>query len=84
MLVLDEGFMSGALAASGLRDAGCEVTVLAATGGRGAHRGRGIEWSLAPRPENPGFHDAVTATIARRRIDVVYPATELVRWRLDE
>lgn len=79
VLVLDEGFMSGALTAVGLRDAGCDVTVLAATGGRGSHRGRGIEWALAPRLDNPGFLDAVTAAIARRRITLVYPVTEPLR-----
>lgn len=76
--------MSGALAAVGLRDAGCEVTVLAATGGRGAHRGRGIEWALGPRLDDPTLFDAVDAAIRRRDIDLVYAATEPARWRLED
>ena len=50
ILVLDEGFMSGALAAIGLRDAGCDVDVLAAVTGSAATGGRPAIPGIAPQP----------------------------------
>ena len=79
VLVLDEGFMSGAYAAIGLRDAGWRVTVLAATGGRGDYRGRDISWSLAPAVSSASFLSACDRTVQHERPDVVYPVTEPIQ-----
>jgi hypothetical protein len=86
VLLLDEGFMSGTHTALGLSQAGCAVVVLAGTGGRGRHVGRGIEWSLAPRAGSDGFLRAVDATVRQSAFDYVYPVTEPIQeqlWRSD-
>lgn len=76
VLVLDEGFMSGAATAIGLRDAGCAVTVLAATGGHGWYRGHSIEWELMPPIFDRRWMDTVARVIERDRVDHVLPVTE--------
>ena len=76
VLILDEGFVSGALAALGLSDAGCEVHVLAATGGRGAYRGSRGTWEQLPRLGNPTLPDMIRSRIETASFDVVYPVTE--------
>ena len=78
ILVLDEGFMSGAHAALGLARAGCQVTVLAGTGGRGGHVGRNIRWSLAPEVGTAAFLQAVNVSLAAP-FDYVYPMTETIQ-----
>ena len=76
--------MSGAFTAFGLRDAGCTVSVHAAAGGRGSHRGRGISWSLGPPAESSEYLDSIAEAIARERPDVVYPVTEPIQWRIED
>ena len=76
VLVLDEGFMSGAATAIGLRDAGCAVTVLAATGGRGQHRGHGIAWELMPALSNKRWSETVARVVDRDRVDHILAITE--------
>lgn len=76
VLVLDEGFVSGALAALGLSEAGCDVHVLAATGGRGAYRGRRGTWEQLPRVGTPGLQDAIGRRVHEGGYDVVHPVTE--------
>jgi carbamoyl-phosphate synthase L subunit-like protein len=82
VLVLDEGFMSGTHTALGLTQAGCAVVVLAGTGGRGRHVGRGIAWSLAPRAGSDEFLRAVDATVRQSAFDYVYPVTEPIQEQL--
>lgn len=82
VLLLDEGFMSGAQTAVGLRDAACDVVVLAAAGGRGRHVGRGIAWSLGPPVSSAEFLSAVDDAVRRERIEVVYPLTEPIQQRI--
>src|SRR5262245_26266862 len=72
VLVLDEGFMSGAYTALGLGEAGCQVDVLAAVGGRAKFRSATGVWRFGPRPGDPALH----AAFDRSRYDVVYPVTE--------
>ncbi len=82
VLLLDEGFPSGAHAAIGLRDAGCRVTVLAGTGGGGGHTGRDIAWALAPPVASDAFLEAATRIVRRDGISVVYPVTEPIQRRI--
>src|SRR5215471_19469359 len=79
LLLLDEGFMSGAYTAIGLRDAGCRVTIVAGVGGRGHYDGRNITWSLAPRVANAGFLTAVDGLVRRGEFDRVLPLTEPIQ-----
>jgi hypothetical protein len=82
VLLLDEGFMGSAYTAVGLRNAGCRVAVLAGTGGRGGHDGRGIRWSLAPPVQSAAFLAAVDDALAREHFDYVYPTTEPIQQRV--
>ena len=74
VLVLDEGFVSGALTALGLRRAGCAVRVLGAVGGSGRVESRGSAWELAPRVGDPALLPLICQRT--RENDVVYPVTE--------
>lgn len=82
VLVLDEGFMSSAYAAVGLRDTKCRVIVLAGTGGRGQHNGGSIRWSLAPAVSSDAFLAVVDHVVRNDDVDVVYPMTEPIQARL--
>lgn len=82
VLLVDEGFMSGALAALGLRDAGCDVSVVAATGGRGGHQGRGIRWRIGSRVGTDALLGLLDRLDAADRFDVVVPATEPLQAQL--
>jgi hypothetical protein len=84
LLLLDEGFMSGALTAAGMRDAGCTVVVAGAVGGRGRHRARGIDWHLCPAPTDPRFPATVAAFARAHLVDRVWPLTEPTRDALDD
>jgi hypothetical protein len=68
VLILDEGFTSGAFTAIGLARAGCRVDVQAAVGGRAECRTATGHWWFGPGPSEfaapPGDWD------------IVYPATE--------
>ncbi|MFL5580476.1 MAG: ATP-grasp domain-containing protein [Gemmatimonadaceae bacterium] len=76
VLLLDEGFMSGALAAVGLRDAGCEVAVLAACGGRARCRTRSLAWTMGPAPGDPALPAAVERAAVEWRAEHLLPCTE--------
>lgn len=76
VLLIDEGFMSGAFTARGLRRAGCAVDVIAATGGSGRCVGGGDSWRLAPRVDDPRLMDVLDDVIVGSRYDIVYPITE--------
>lgn len=78
LLMLDEGFMSGAHAAVGLAAAGIEVTVLALIGGRGRSLNEAVEWRVAERPRTPG-QLARIIEVAGADADVIYPVTEPLR-----
>ena len=80
VLLLDEGFASGALTARGLRRAGCTVDVIAATGGTGSCPGTGGTWRLAPRVGDPRLIEVLDAAVRRSRCDVVFPVTEPLQW----
>ena len=84
ILILDEGFMSGAHTAHGLAAAGHDVAVLAATGGRGRCATAGVEWRLAPTIDSaPALERAMSD--ASLDADVIYPVTEPLRalsWNL--
>src|SRR5919199_3437930 len=87
LLLLDEGFMGSAYAAVALRDAGCDVTVLAGTGGRGGYRGRRLRWSLAPPVRSARYMAAVDEAVrdeaARGRpFECVLPLTEPIQERI--
>lgn len=82
VLILDEGFMSGTIAARALSSAGCRVDVIAATGGHGRCAVDGCEWRLAPRVGDRALLDLVEQAVARGRHDVVYPVTEPLQWLL--
>ena len=82
VLVLDEGFVSGALTAVGLRDAGFHVTVVAGTGGRGAYRGRDIFWRLAPAVSSDAYLALLDGLVRTQRFDHVLPLTEPIQSRL--
>ena len=73
VLLLDEGFVSGALTALGLQGVGCTVDVIAATGGDGECRTDTGTWRLAPRVGHPELLDLISR---QHQYDVVYPATE--------
>src|SRR4051794_20222754 len=81
VLLLDEGFASGALTALGLHAAGCDVDVVAAVGGRASCAATGGKWSLAPRIDSGSFEDVAERLRRDARSDVVYPTTEpLQQW----
>lgn len=76
VLVLDEGFVSGAIAAIALERAGCRVDVIAAAGGNArCPHGRG-EWRIAPRLDDPRYLAALDRTVRDGAYDVLYPVTE--------
>ena len=84
VLILDEGFMSGALSARGLADAGLQVAVLAAIGGRGCCESRGVRWRVTERLTSP---ERLERAISDSGVaaDVIYPVTEPLRalsWKL--
>jgi hypothetical protein len=84
ILILDEGFMSGAHTAYGLAAAGHDVAVLAATGGRGRCIASGVEWRLAPTI-NPSTDLERAISTGGVGADVIYPVTEPLRalsWKL--
>ena len=74
--------MSGTHTALGLRAAGCRVTVLAATGGRGTCARDGLRWALAPRADSADFLRVVGEYVREERIDHVLPLTEPLQQRL--
>jgi hypothetical protein len=76
VLLLDEGFASGALTAIGLHAAGCDVDVVAAIGGRASCAATDGKWSFAPRVNSGSFEDVVERLRRDARYDVVYPTTE--------
>lgn len=76
VLLIDEGFMSGAFTARGLRRAGCAVDVIAATGGGGRCGGGAHSWRLAPRVDDPRLMAVLDAEIRGSRYDIIYPITE--------
>ena len=84
VLLLDEGFISGAVTARGLARAGCHVDVIAATGGRGDCTTAGGTWMLAPRVGDPRLLDIVDATARTTTYDVIYPVTEPLQWLLSD
>ena len=79
LLLLDEGFMSGAYTAIGLRDAGCRITIVAGTGGRGHYDGQNIDWSLAPAINSREYLCAVDRLVRRSTYDYVLPLTEPIQ-----
>jgi predicted ATP-grasp superfamily ATP-dependent carboligase len=84
VLMLDEGFMSGAHCARGLAAAGLRVTVLAAIGGHGRCEAQGVRWRVTDRLESPEELERVIA-MAGAEADVIYPVTEPLRalsWKL--
>ncbi len=82
VLILDEGFASGAITALGLRRAGCVVDVIAATGGSGSCRATGGTWRLAPRVSDPRLFHVLDRSVRESQWDVVYPVTEPLQWLL--
>lgn len=76
ILLLDEGFASGAMTALGLHAAGCDVDVLSAVGGRGRCRATGGEWRLASKVDTAGLAREAEVAVQRQRYDAVYPTTE--------
>ena len=74
VLLLDEGFVSGALTGFGVKRAGCWVHVLACVGGTHRVQSRGSTWELAPRVGDPALLPLIRAR--SRGFDVVYPVTE--------
>ena len=81
ILLLDEGFMSGALAAVGLRDAGCDLEIHAAVGGDATVETPGLRWRFAPEPDAPELERWIADVVDQRAIDVVYPVTEPLQAR---
>jgi hypothetical protein len=79
LLLLDEGFMSGALSAVGLRDAGCHVTLVAGVGGRGQYDARRLVWRLAPGIRRREYLEAVNALVRQETFDHVLPLTEPIQ-----
>jgi len=79
LLLLDEGFMSGAYTAVGLRDAGCRITIVAGTGGHGHYDGRNIDWSLAPAIDSREYLCAIDRLVRRSTYDYVLPLTEPIQ-----
>jgi hypothetical protein len=84
LLLLDEGFMSGALTAAGLRDAGFRITIVAGAGGRGEYDGQNISWSLAPRVGSAAYLAAVDRLVRQHAFDRVVPLTEPIQRALWE
>lgn len=76
VLLLDEGFVSGAQTALGLRRAGCRVTVLAATGVDARCASGGIEWRMVRQRVGQDLLAVIEAHIATAAFDVIYPTTE--------
>jgi len=73
VLLLDEGFVSGALTALGLQRVGCTVDVIAATGGAGECHTDAGTWRLAPKVGHPELRGLMSR---QQEYDVVYPVTE--------
>ncbi len=82
VLLLDEGFVSGTRTAFGLRQAGCDVHVLAATGGSGRCAGTGGTWRFVPRVGDSRLMPTIDAAVRAGAFDVVYPLTEPLQWML--
>jgi hypothetical protein len=82
VLLLDEGFISGAVTARGLGRAGCRVDVIAATGGRGRCTTADGAWTLAPRVGDARLLDVVEEAHRATPYDVIYPVTEPLQWLL--
>jgi hypothetical protein len=78
LLMLDEGFMSGAHTAVGLAAAGIDVTVLALIGGRGRSLTEAVEWRLAEQPRDPGQLARLIGT-SGVGAEAIYPVTEPLR-----
>jgi biotin carboxylase len=78
LLMLDEGFMSGAHTAVGLAGAGIDVTVLALVGGRGVSLREAVEWRLAEQPRNADHLAAILDALGVDA-DAIYPVTEPLR-----
>ena len=76
VLMLDEGFASGALTALGLRDAGCRVSVRACVGGTAHARSRNLDWRLMPSLTDDRFADLIDEVVTELEPDVVYLLTE--------
>jgi glutathione synthase/RimK-type ligase-like ATP-grasp enzyme len=75
VLMLDEAFVSGTVTALGLRDAGCDVYVLSAAGGRGRSHSPGLTCELLPRGVDR-VAGRVRELTSSGAVDVVYPVTE--------
>jgi len=82
VLLLDEGFISGAVTARGLARVGCRVDVIAATGGRGRCTTADGTWTLAPRVGDPRLLGIVEEAARAKPYDVIYPVTEPLQWLL--
>jgi hypothetical protein len=82
VLLLDEGFISGAVTARGIARSGCRVDVIAATGGRGSCATADGTWTLAPRVADARLLEIVEAACRATRYDVIYPVTEPLQWLL--
>src|SRR5262249_44268043 len=76
VLLLDEGFASGAFTAFGLHAAGCRVDVIAAAGGRARCAATGGEWRLAPRPGERELEELIEGARRGGGYDAIYPTTE--------
>lgn len=76
VLLLDEGFVSGAATAIGLHAAGCSVDVVAAVGGHADVGGTAGRWRFAPRPGDASLETAIAGIREAEDYDVVLPATE--------
>jgi hypothetical protein len=82
VLLLDEGFISGAVTARGLARVGCHVDVIAATGGRGGCTTAAGTWTLACRVGDPRLLGIVDAAACAASYDIIYPVTEPLQWLL--
>jgi predicted ATP-grasp superfamily ATP-dependent carboligase len=78
LLMLDEGFMSGAHTAVGLAGAGVDVTVLGLIGGRERTLTEAIDWRLAEQPRDAAHLERIIDDLAPIA-DVIYPVTEPLR-----
>ena len=88
VLILDEGFMSGAHTAAGLAAAGLGVTVLAAIGARPGDRCTtdSVRWRLGPHMDTVGQLERAIVNSGVKP-DIIYPVTEPLRalsWQLPD